>query len=85
MAKEAGLRREIHRPNSPLAQPLRHGTVSNPMSRLELAAPYPDGTCRNHLGCGAPLDYSGCFSKEGDHLIDASRSRATRRSAPRPT
>jgi peptide/nickel transport system substrate-binding protein len=36
--------------------------------------PDPDGNLQNHLGCGAPLDYSGFCSKEVDRLIEESRS-----------
>jgi peptide/nickel transport system substrate-binding protein len=36
--------------------------------------PDPDGNLQNHLGCGAPLDYSGFCSKEVDRLIEESRA-----------
>jgi len=36
--------------------------------------PDPDGNLQNHLGCGAPLDYSGFCSKEVDKLIEESRA-----------
>jgi peptide/nickel transport system substrate-binding protein len=34
----------------------------------------PDGNLQNHLGCGAPLNYSGFCSKEVDQLIADSRA-----------
>jgi peptide/nickel transport system substrate-binding protein len=34
----------------------------------------PDGNLQNHLGCGAPLNYSGFCSKEVDQAIGESRA-----------